>query len=338
MASKSLALAGIFAASLVSADVPISVQYDATYSLPESRGLSCSGDGAKPAGTCCPKAGDVAIADCKPYLLSYSGAACVAPVDAECVLVMNDTWGCAFPQTSHISTADTENGKAYTDKGVNYDKNLDAPLGVNCDVALDGTDQAKYSSTTMGTKGGNYWHMTKDKTDDGHHGRMKSKSTEDGHMNKDKTDDGHQGHMKSGGTEDGHMIKDTHEGGQHGHMSAEDGKDSHMTKDTKEGGYYGHMIAEGGKDGHMKNDTKEDGHHGHMNAEVAKDGQVTKDTNEDGHHGHMNAEVAKDGQVTKDTNEDGHHGHMNAEVAKDGQVTKDTYEDGHHGHMNRRGW
>ncbi|KAG2795491.1 hypothetical protein PC116_g27493, partial [Phytophthora cactorum] len=58
-------LAGILAAGLASADIPISVQYDATYSLPEYRGFPCSGDGAEPLGNVCPKAGDVATADCR---------------------------------------------------------------------------------------------------------------------------------------------------------------------------------------------------------------------------------------------------------------------------------
>ncbi|KAK1938768.1 hypothetical protein P3T76_008843 [Phytophthora citrophthora] len=53
-------LTGILAAGLASADVPISVQYDATYSLSEYSGHSCSGNGKAPAGTICPKAGDVA--------------------------------------------------------------------------------------------------------------------------------------------------------------------------------------------------------------------------------------------------------------------------------------
>ncbi|KAG4225822.1 hypothetical protein PC116_g25758, partial [Phytophthora cactorum] len=58
-------LASIFAAGLASAEIPISVQYDATYSLPEYRGFPCSGDGAEPLGNVCPKAGDVATADCR---------------------------------------------------------------------------------------------------------------------------------------------------------------------------------------------------------------------------------------------------------------------------------
>ncbi|KAL3656652.1 hypothetical protein V7S43_018431 [Phytophthora oleae] len=93
-------LTGILAAGLASADVPISVQYDATYSLSKSSGLSCSGDGKAPVGTICPKAGDIATADCYPYLPSFNGTNCVAPVDAHCVLVHDNAWGCSFLKTN----------------------------------------------------------------------------------------------------------------------------------------------------------------------------------------------------------------------------------------------
>ncbi|CAI5701541.1 unnamed protein product [Peronospora effusa] len=185
MTLKSLTIAGILAASLVFADVSISVQYDATYSLPESYGLSCSGNGAKPAGTQCPKAGDVATADCKPYLLSYSGTGCVAPVDAKCVLVINDTWGCAFPQTATV-----EASKAHTGEGANYDKTRDASLDVNCDVVSDETKPGKYGHMAMRTsegdshghmtsEGGNYDHRTTDTAKNGNYG-SKTFTTEGG--------------------------------------------------------------------------------------------------------------------------------------------------------------
>eukprot|EP00644_Phytophthora_capsici_P000883 jgi/Phyca11/109204/e_gw1.16.732.1 len=93
------ALVSLLAAGLVSADVPVGVQHDATYSLTESCGVPCGGSGEAPVGTACPKAGDVATGDCQPYLLSYNGAVCVAPVDAECVVIHDTTWGCAFPKT-----------------------------------------------------------------------------------------------------------------------------------------------------------------------------------------------------------------------------------------------
>ncbi|TDH74116.1 hypothetical protein CCR75_000028 [Bremia lactucae] len=107
--STAAALAGILAASLVSANVDVSVNRDATYTLSESCGLPCSGNGLHPAGNACPKAGDVATAECTPSMMSYNGKDCVAPVDAQCVLMSHKVWGCEFP----IS---------------------ETPLGVNCEV------------------------------------------------------------------------------------------------------------------------------------------------------------------------------------------------------------
>ncbi|CAI5702026.1 unnamed protein product [Peronospora effusa] len=158
MTSRNLALASLLAAGIASAEVhvPVTVQHDATYLLPKSRGLPCSGDGATPVGTSCPKAGDIASTNCQPYLLSYNGAVCVAPVDAQCVLVVDDTWGCAFPQTGYTSAAEAETIAMYGNKGAKYDKTLDMPLGVNCDVASDKvgeTTTGNYGSTTHKSDG-----------------------------------------------------------------------------------------------------------------------------------------------------------------------------------------
>ncbi|KAL4145898.1 hypothetical protein PRNP1_011771, partial [Phytophthora ramorum] len=128
------ALAGILAVGLASADVPISVLYDATYSLPESRGFPCSGEGVEPVGDTCPKAGDVATADCQPYLLSYNGAVCVAPVDAQCVLISEDMWGCAFPKTGYTSAAEAEAIAAYNGGSSGWGTTEDVHAG-------DGTSQ-----------------------------------------------------------------------------------------------------------------------------------------------------------------------------------------------------
>ncbi|ETL37753.1 hypothetical protein L916_10600 [Phytophthora nicotianae] len=81
--AATVTLASILAVGLASTDIPISVQYDATYSLSKSHGFPCSGDGPEPVGRSCPKAGDVATADCRPYLLSFNGTDCVAPADAQ---------------------------------------------------------------------------------------------------------------------------------------------------------------------------------------------------------------------------------------------------------------
>ncbi|OWZ05744.1 hypothetical protein PHMEG_00022102 [Phytophthora megakarya] len=82
------------------ADLPVSVQYDATYTIPSSRGALCSGAGKAPAGTACPLKGDVASADCHPYLFSFDGKQCTAKEDAECRIVTGGTCGCVFPAIS----------------------------------------------------------------------------------------------------------------------------------------------------------------------------------------------------------------------------------------------
>ncbi|KAG6942205.1 hypothetical protein JG688_00018256 [Phytophthora aleatoria] len=174
--ATAVALAGILTVCCASADLLIGVQHDATYSLPESRGLPCSGVGAEPVGTSCPNYGDVATSDCQPYLLSYNGAVCVAPVDAQCVLTHDDVWGCAFPKTGYISAAEAETIAAYDGSGsvwgsrckddvevgdedatdVSFDKTPDVPLGVDYDVATETTGQQ-----TDGTmKVGNYYGLT----------------------------------------------------------------------------------------------------------------------------------------------------------------------------------
>uniref|UniRef100_A0AAV1U1B1 Uncharacterized protein n=1 Tax=Peronospora matthiolae TaxID=2874970 RepID=A0AAV1U1B1_9STRA len=175
MTSQRLALAGLLVSALASADVPISVQHDATYMLPESRGLSCSGNRAAPAGTSCPMAGDVASADCQPYLLSYNGSACVAPTDAQCIIVIDDTWGCAFPHTGYTSAADAETAAVYSAGGADYDPTQDEPLSVNCDVASDeiaGVTATGYEgiSTTTDSHGGTAGGTTMDGATYGNYG------------------------------------------------------------------------------------------------------------------------------------------------------------------------
>ncbi|KAJ8539092.1 hypothetical protein ON010_g12778 [Phytophthora cinnamomi] len=85
---------------LVSADVPVRAQFDATYLTSTSQGAICSGAGAVPAGTSCPLKGGVATAGCHSDLQSFNGTDCVAPVDAECAIVQGKTWGCVFPASS----------------------------------------------------------------------------------------------------------------------------------------------------------------------------------------------------------------------------------------------
>ncbi|KAF4136891.1 hypothetical protein GN958_ATG13881 [Phytophthora infestans] len=80
-----------------SASVDVSICRDATYSLSIDASTLCAGSGSVPAGFSCPKAGDVAVADCHSYLPSFLDGSCVAPEDAVCQLVNGDTWGCVLP-------------------------------------------------------------------------------------------------------------------------------------------------------------------------------------------------------------------------------------------------
>ncbi|KAG7391985.1 hypothetical protein PHYPSEUDO_002691 [Phytophthora pseudosyringae] len=80
-----------------SASVDVSVCRDATYSLSADASTLCAGSASVPTGFSCPKAGDVAVADCHSYLPSYVDGSCVAPEDAVCQLVSGDTWGCVLP-------------------------------------------------------------------------------------------------------------------------------------------------------------------------------------------------------------------------------------------------
>ncbi|OQR94651.1 mucin-like protein, partial [Achlya hypogyna] len=75
----------------------VSVVGDATYCI---KGPVCSGAGVLPAGSNCPKKGDVAVADCLKALKSYVDAGkCVAPVDAICQKIPSGAYGCVFPTT-----------------------------------------------------------------------------------------------------------------------------------------------------------------------------------------------------------------------------------------------
>ncbi|EEY60644.1 uncharacterized protein PITG_13381 [Phytophthora infestans T30-4] len=80
-----------------SASVDVSICRDATFSLSIDASTLCAGSGSVPAGFSCPKAGDVAVADCHSYLPSFLDGSCVAPEDAVCQLVNGDTWGCVLP-------------------------------------------------------------------------------------------------------------------------------------------------------------------------------------------------------------------------------------------------
>ncbi|OQR85781.1 hypothetical protein ACHHYP_11384 [Achlya hypogyna] len=78
----------------------VSVQGDATYCV---TGNICGGNGDQ-----CPKKGDVAVADCRDNLKSYTnGGKCVAPVDGQCQVIATGAKGCVFgpaPPTSPPAT------------------------------------------------------------------------------------------------------------------------------------------------------------------------------------------------------------------------------------------
>ncbi|KAL7679013.1 hypothetical protein Plhal304r1_c087g0169901 [Plasmopara halstedii] len=158
------AFVSILAAGQVSGYIRVSVQNDAIYSLPESCGLPCTGSGVEPVGNACPKAGDIATADCQPHLPSYNGTICVAPVDAQCVLIYENVWGCVFPNTEYTTTSDPEAGgtinvanSGWTSNyksdyhvqddletkspGTYHDTSGGTPLDIKCDVVTETTAQ-----------------------------------------------------------------------------------------------------------------------------------------------------------------------------------------------------
>ncbi|ETP40239.1 hypothetical protein F442_12387, partial [Phytophthora nicotianae P10297] len=95
----SAVIATVLSLGLATADTAtVSVLGDATYTIPSSRGEVCKGTGAYPSGTACPLKGDEASDGCSEGVPSYTYGKCVAPKDAQCVLVSDDTWGCAYPE------------------------------------------------------------------------------------------------------------------------------------------------------------------------------------------------------------------------------------------------
>ncbi|ETI42393.1 hypothetical protein F443_12478, partial [Phytophthora nicotianae P1569] len=95
----SAVIATMLCLGLATADTAtVSVLGDATYTIPSSRGKICKGTGAYPSGTACPLKGDGASGGCREGLPSYKHGKCVAPKVAQCVLVSDKTWGCAYPK------------------------------------------------------------------------------------------------------------------------------------------------------------------------------------------------------------------------------------------------
>ncbi|POM79554.1 Hypothetical protein PHPALM_2750, partial [Phytophthora palmivora] len=77
---------GLSTADYSASGNPVSVLGDATYTID---GPICIGVGKAPTGTGCPL-------KVKEFL-PISGGKCVAPKDAQCVIVADETWGCAYP-------------------------------------------------------------------------------------------------------------------------------------------------------------------------------------------------------------------------------------------------
>ncbi|KAK1929814.1 hypothetical protein P3T76_014660 [Phytophthora citrophthora] len=94
--------------------VEVSVCRDATYEISVDATSLCAGSGSEPAGWSCPKAGDVAVADCLSTLVSYGSGTCVAPEDAECRIVNGDTWGCVLPSVGCNDVPEVEEPKCET--------------------------------------------------------------------------------------------------------------------------------------------------------------------------------------------------------------------------------
>ncbi|KAE9037890.1 hypothetical protein PR002_g6312 [Phytophthora rubi] len=94
------------------AAVQVSVCRDATYEISADAAALCAGSGAAPAGWSCPKAGDVAVANCLSTLASFQSGSCVAPEDAVCQVVNGDTWGCVLPSVG--CNDDVEEAKCET--------------------------------------------------------------------------------------------------------------------------------------------------------------------------------------------------------------------------------
>nr|CCA27131.1 conserved hypothetical protein [Albugo laibachii Nc14] len=74
----------------------VSVAQDATYCI-KSPDI-CVGSGPAPISLNCPMAGDPAVMHCLPTLPSFQprSGECRAPMNAKCVIVSGDTWGCAY--------------------------------------------------------------------------------------------------------------------------------------------------------------------------------------------------------------------------------------------------
>ncbi|KAL3658405.1 hypothetical protein V7S43_016541 [Phytophthora oleae] len=119
----------------------VSVCGDATYDLPEDRGVVCASADPVPPGTACPLKGDKASTDCFENLPSYEGGDCVAPEDAVCALVTDKTWGCVLPSVGcggkTLTTAAPATKQCET---WDYDAEEGSASSIDADALFDGNE------------------------------------------------------------------------------------------------------------------------------------------------------------------------------------------------------
>lgn len=136
-------LVGLFAAVIAlvepSVALEVSVCGDATYELPEDRGVICASADPVPPGTACPLKGDKASTDCFENLPSYDAGACVAPEDAVCALVSGKTWGCVLPSVGCGEKALTTAAPA-TKQCETWDYNAEEGSAASIDVLFNGNE------------------------------------------------------------------------------------------------------------------------------------------------------------------------------------------------------
>ncbi|KAG4244483.1 hypothetical protein PC116_g7653 [Phytophthora cactorum] len=136
-------LAAVIALTTPSQALEVSVCGDATYDLPEDRGVICASADPVPPGTACPLKGDKASTDCFEHLPSYDGGACVAPEDAVCALVTDKTWGCVLPSvgcggqalTTAAPTSPVDQCETW-----DYDEDEDSASSIDADSLFDGNE------------------------------------------------------------------------------------------------------------------------------------------------------------------------------------------------------
>ncbi|KAG7380355.1 hypothetical protein PHYPSEUDO_007282 [Phytophthora pseudosyringae] len=119
----------------------VSVCGDATYDLPEDRGVLCASADPVPPGTACPLKGDKASTDCFENLPSYDGGACVAPEDTVCALVTDKTWGCVLPSVGcGDKTVTTATPATTADQCETWDYDEDSASSIDAESLFDGNE------------------------------------------------------------------------------------------------------------------------------------------------------------------------------------------------------